>query len=244
MVAISKNHIFILVLFIFMGFSSPAKSEELYLIENLRKAQKGDYIVTYSNKNYTLLNIHHKTPEHAFIEEITIPSSKMENTHYQNNWKEWVYNGAPKHTAWVMYQIDLNSGRMLNMFSFTKNGWLTGAEEDNFLSSLLSIKFEKIPTSRRKKVGNSNALWQPQMIFEGQIIEGVHFDAWHAKWPKDRTELSGKAIDIYIPQEGSWGLPYFPYWLQITGLLGKAQLRIVDSGKNLVSPKYIPAFQK
>ena len=30
---------------------------------------------------------------------------------------------------------------------------------------------------------------------------------------------------------------YFPYWLQVNGVAGKAKIRIIDSGSNLKSPK-------
>ena len=46
---------------------------EIYLRDNLKKAKKGDYIVTTQSKNYTLLHIYDKQDSSLSIEEITVP---------------------------------------------------------------------------------------------------------------------------------------------------------------------------
>ena len=75
------------------------------------------------------------------------------------------------------------------------------------------------------------------MIVEGQVVPGVEFNAWRTRWIKDDSELSGKVIDIYLPKDADKHLSYFPYWLQISGVVGKAKVRIIDSGLGLRSPK-------
>ena len=217
-------------------------AQELYLRDNLGRAQTGDFIVTSSNKNYTLLHIYDKTERSLVMEEITVPDSKI---NLQNStWAAWVQNGAPCHTSWVMYEIDLPSGQMLEFFSFTKNGWMDLGKADNFLSALLNLRLYKVPEQQRKRIGPKSSgdfdfrkIWQPPMIVGGHQIHDVPFDAWHTVWPKDGSELSGKSIDVYLPQHPEMYLSYFPYWLQISGVIGKAKIRIIDSGKQLVSPK-------
>ena len=44
-------------------------------------------------------------------------------------------------------------------------------------------------------------------------------------------------IDLFLPSDPEHALSYFPAWLEVAGALGRAQLRIVDSGKGLVSPQ-------
>jgi hypothetical protein len=142
-----------------------------------------------------------------------------------------------------MYEIDLKTGQMLRYYSFTKKGWFEIADADNFLSKLLNLKLVKTPEQARKKVGPKpvsgpdwRPIWQPQMIVDGKRIKGVSFDAWRTRWPRDGGDLSGKTIEVYLPQDSQRYPSYFPYWLQISGMVGKAKLRIIDSGSQLKSP--------
>lgn len=233
----------LLILRIFSSLSA----EELILRNNLKQARIGDYIVTSTNKTQTLLHIYSKQGQVLTIEEIAVP----ENRHYANiNWKEWVNQGAPGNTSWVRYGIDLQNGQMLNYYSFTKKNWFEIPEADNFLSKLLNLKFTKIPENSRKRIGPKRRsgpelrpFWQPRMVVEGKTIQGVSFDAWRTKWPQDGSELSGKMIEAYLPSDNQRYPAYFPYWLQICGIIGKAKIRIIDSGSELQSP-HPPLFPK
>jgi hypothetical protein len=229
--------------FFLVAFAFPlVAQDQLYLRENLKKAKVGDYIVTAQNKTYTLLLIYDKNEQVMTIEEITAPIHAVPSP---CDWKSWVGHLAPGHTSWVRYVIDLSNGEMKEYFSFTKNGWYDIPQADNFLSTLLNMHFLKVPLKDRKKVGppptrgspDWRPYWQPKMIVDGQFIQGVLFDAWRTHWPKDGTELSGKAIEVFIPQESDFYPSYFPYWLQISGVIGKAKIRIVDSGHQLASPR-------
>lgn len=222
----------------------------IYLRDNLKRAQKGDYIVTMQSKSYTLLHIYNKGENELTIEEITVPTSRIDTKNF--SWKEWVKQGAPYNTAWVMYVVNLNSGQMRDFFSFTKNEWCDLSKADNFLSTLLNLRLQFIPPSERRKVGppppttvpDRRRLWQPQMVVDGQTVEGVAFDAWRTHWPKDGGQLSGKLIEVFVPEENDKYPSYFPYWLQISGLVGKAKVRIIDSGTALESPMKPPGYQQ
>lgn len=219
-------------------------SADLYLRDNLGKARAGDYIVTYQNKAFTLLHISEKSGNGLTVEEITVPAQVMPKTG-KVAWKEWVQGGAPGHTSWVVYDVDLESGKVGRYYSYSKNEWMAPA--DNFLSTLLNLRLELVPVSERKRVGprpndtfaDRRKPWQPRMIVNGQVVEGVNFDEWRTSWPKDNSDLSGRTIEVFLPVEGlSEQYPsYFPYWLQISGMIGKAKIRIIDSGSGLVSPK-------
>jgi hypothetical protein len=229
-------------LFVFMawigGIALPLESAELFLRENLQRAQPGDYIVISSSKTQTLMHIYAKQDQILTVEEIAIPENKrLSNV----SWKEWVRQGAPKNTSWVMFDIDLTNGQMIRYYSFTKKNWFNIPDADNFLSKLLNLKFIKIPDSARKRIGSKplglRPFWQPRMVVEGQSIKDVLFDAWRTKWPRDGSDLSDKTIEVYLPRDSQRYPAYFPYWLQINGVIGKAKIRIIDSGSQLQSPK-------
>lgn len=233
--------LFLILIGNLVGVFGPLHAEELILRHNLQRAQLGDYIVISANKTQTLLLIRNKRDHILTIEEIAVPESKRSPS---ISWREWVTMGAPENTSWVMYDIDLKTGKMVHYYSFTKKNWFEIPDADNFLSKLLNLRFVKISEQARKRVGPKprsgpelRPLWQPRMIVEGKNIQGVMFDAWRTRWPSDGSDLSGKAIEVYLPRDSQTYPAYFPYWLQITGVIGKAKIRIIDSGSKLQSPK-------
>lgn len=219
---------------------------DTYLRDNLQRAKPGDYIVTAQNKMYTLLFIRDRTPTNLTIEEISTP---IANCFENLAWKSWVASEAPGNTSWVVYNVDLNSAHMYDYYSYSKNGWYEMSPADNFLSTLLNLRLNKIPYHKLKKVGpppmgnfpDVRKPWQPKMIVDGMEIQGVKFAAWQTLWPNDGTELGGKMIEVYVPEENERYPSYFPYWLQISGMIGKAKVRIIDSGSGMVSPKVRPS---
>lgn len=232
-----------------LSFAKPlgaSTENEIYLRDNLKRAQKGDFIVTTQGKSYTLFHIFDKKNDTLTIEEITIPTSKVNLKNF--SWRQLVYQGATGNTAWVTYCINLTTGQMCDFFSYTKNEWCNISQSDNFLSTLLNLRLYRVAKSDRRKIGHPpppgtidlRRTWQPQMTVDGRHIEGVAFDAWKTKWPKDNGELSGKTIEVYVPEENDKYPSYFPYWLQISGMIGKAKVRIIDSGTGLVSPTKMP----
>jgi len=234
----------IAALILFFTLWLPLQAEELFLRNHLKRAQPGDYIVVSANKTQTLMHIYKKENQLLTIEEIAVPESKRDSS---VSWKEWLKEGAKGNTSWVMFDIDLQTGHMVRYYSFTKRNWFEIPDADNFLSKLLSLRFTKIPESARKRVGpktrsgeEMRPFWQPRMVVEGKIIQGVMFDPWRTNWPRDGSELSGRTIEVYLPRESQRYPDYFPYWLQIHGVIGKANIRIIDSGSGLQSPKHLP----
>ena len=225
-----------LLLFIF-----PLNAQELVLRNNLQNARPGDYLVIAANKTLTLMHMVEKENQILTIEEIALPESVQPS---DSNWKEWVAQNAPGNTSWVMYDINLLTGQMVRYYSFSKKNWYEIPDADNFLSKLLNLKMTKIPPYARKRIGPKSSsgpemrpFWQPRMFVDGKPVEGVLFEAWQTNWPKDGTELSNKTIEVYLPANNQSYPSYFPYWLQINGVAGKAKIRIIDSGSKLKSPK-------
>ncbi len=230
-----------LALFAIGFFASPLNAQSLLLKDNLQYAQPGDYLISSARKTLTLLHIYAKQGPLLTIEEISVPERRRP---MKRGWKPWVENNAPGHTNWVMYEIDLRSGKVLRYYSFTKRNWFEIPEGDLFLSKLLNLTFTKIPEETRKKIGGRSRgrpdlrpNWQPHMVVEGQVVQGVPFEAWWTQWPRDGSDLSGKRIEVYLPRDNQRYPSYFPYWLEIQGMIGKAKIRIIDSGTHLHSPK-------
>lgn len=218
----------------------------LLLRENLQKAQPGDFIVAAQGKNFSLINILDKQPGKLTIEEISIPAAKIPRRQF--SWKNWVMQGSPGCTSHVTYTIDPSTGQMLNFFIQRHGRWYEASPQSNFLSTLLNLQFHLISPDQRRRVGgvlsSNRPFWQPKLIVEGQTIDGVEFNAWKTSWPKDGSDLAGKTIEVYLPLEGSGYPSYFPYWLQISGGIGNAKIRIVDSGTGLTSMHSLPYSTK
>lgn len=216
--------------------------QDYLLKENLERAESGDFVVIAQGNSYTLFHILNVQKPILQVEEITIPAAIACTT--VQSWREWVANNAPQNTSWVHYRIDLSKNEIANYYSFTKNGSFSVPEADNFLGTLLKLKLEPIPYPMRRKVGppqrgqSERNLWQPKMIVDGQPQPGVIFDAYATVWPKDGGPISGKTIEVYLPQDAGLYPAYFPYWLQTKGMAGQANVRVIDSGKGLISPKY------
>lgn len=231
---------FLMLILALSGFFLRLEADAFTLKDNLQQAIPGDFLVIAANKTITFMHIYEKQNGVLIVEEIAVPEGRKPQ---QMSWREWVQQEAPGNTSWVMYEIDLPTGRMLRYYSFTKQGWFEIAEADNFLSKMLNLRLSRMPDKDRKKVGtkifatDDSRFWQPSLVVDGTIIRGIKFDAWRTRWPKDNTDLSGKIIDLYLPQDKQAYPSYFPYWLQINGTVGRAKVRIIDSGSQLKSPK-------
>jgi hypothetical protein len=215
---------------------------ELYLKDRLVQGNPGDYLVIAQGKNTIFFQILEKTTFRITVEEITTPNTFLSGKN--KDWEGWRTQGAPQHTSWFHYPIGLPEGRMESFFNVDKRKWVKPGEQDSFLNTLLNLPFYPLSRDYRRKIGHkipagmedTRPLWEPPLVFEGNTIQGVHFNAYYTAWPEDGSFLSGKTIEIYLPDEASGYPVYFPYWLQIKGVIGQAKVRVIDSGR-LTLPK-------
>lgn len=234
------------VLFFFLLFSCCIASE-IRLKGKLKEAKPGSYIVIEQNKTFTFFHIYDRFDNRIVIEEATIPAASFAK--YRTNWKSWFENGAPGHTAWIISQVNLDTGKFEESYSFTHKGWIDISDSNPFLTTLLNLRFQEMGTSERRRIGSpthynkmdSRPLWNPRLIVNGQMIPHVAFQAYKARWPSDGSELSRKIIEIYLPYTDenceSWYPNYFPYWLEVDGRIGSAKIRVIDSGMEARSPR-------
>lgn len=239
--ALSKYTKPVLFILFFLFCHVSVHADTLFLRENLKKAKAGDYIVTMQNKTLTLFHISQTAANSVLIEEISIPFTKFQQE--ACSIRAWLENGAPKYTSWTMYKVDLANGQMLKSYVFMQNGWFEKPVNNAFLTTLLNLRLNSVPISERKQIGrlqnskcDPSSFWQPKLIFENQWIKDIPFNAWRTKWPNDKSDLAGKTVEIYTPEDSDLYPAYLPYWLEISGMIGNAKIRIIDSGRNLNSP--------
>lgn len=229
-----KRTLFLLFLPLLLSAGAPS----FQLLTAFRSATPGDYWVAAEGKNQTLLLVANREGERLTFEEITRPDRGKKNT--PANWAEWVQSGAPQHTSWVSYQIDLSHGRVVSAYSRTRNQWLDSSSSNQLLSTLFTLSFQPMRSDYRRRVGAvtaadplSRPLWQPPLTFQGERQPNTPFSAWVARWPQDGSELAGKEVTIYLPDREGPYPSYFPYWIETNDTYSTAKLRIIDSGREL-----------
>lgn len=222
--------------FIFIFFIASAFGAEFRLKERIEKGKAGDYIVTEANKMVTLLAIRSITPQTLLIEEISAPLQSLKNR--PESWAEWVKRKAPGHTSWSMMEIDLQTGDLLECYSFSRSTWLQLSAKENLFATLLHLPMRSIPSENRRKIGpppiagepDFRKIWAPSLVFEGKKIPNAEFEAYQTIWPEDGTELSGQKVCLYFDQQNQCPLPF---WIQVETSHATAALRTIDWGKNL-----------
>jgi hypothetical protein len=225
------------VLFLFCSTSFAIPSEILTLGERFARAQAGDFIVTAQESNYSLLFIRSITTDILLLEEVSVPTHQVDVK--KIHWKEWMSHKAPGHTSWTLYEIDRKSNKLVECFSFSKNGWLFLDEAEQCLTRLFSLPLDLVPSNDRKKIGpqpasdeeDRRALWNPPLIVEGKKMAKPSFEVLKTQWPDDGSRLGCCDIELYFVED----FP-FPYWLEIQSPHYAYKMRTIDSGRNLFSP--------
>jgi hypothetical protein len=226
------------------------------MADRLLEAQKGDYIVTEQDRTYSLLFVRENQAASLILEEVAIPVDLANSS--ITNWKDWMKEGAPRHTSWVQYEIDPKTLELIEGYSFSKTGWLYLEESDHFLSKLLSLPLSKISAIERKKIGiapkndepDLRKTWNPPVFVEGKKTK-TPCEAWNTKWPKDNSILSSCTIQLYFPPKE---LSTFPAWIEASNGHFQYAIKVIDSGKDMQSslnrlmphrpPKLLRAMQK
>jgi hypothetical protein len=216
----------------------------LLLIEQLRQATVGDYLVTQQGRNSSLLLVRSVDNHRVVFEEITLPfAAHPANT---EEWRVWLAQGAPHHTCWIAYLLNIQTGRIEHTYSYSQRGWINARQADHLFSTLMTLPFTPVPPSHRKRVGPPSLMgkeelrrpWNPPLVYEGVRQRNVDFTAYEATWPKDQSPLAGSRVTIYLPAFSSSYLSYFPYWIEAQA--NSYTIRVVDTGRSLTSPQPLP----
>ncbi|HEY2811240.1 MAG TPA: hypothetical protein VGJ00_07640 [Rhabdochlamydiaceae bacterium] len=228
--------IFILLTFCFSftyGYST------LYLKEKFQKAIPGDYIVTIQDTHYSLLILSSLKKDILVLEEISIPEQQVDPK--KMNWQNWLRDNAPGHTSWTLYEFDLDQGRLIECFSYSKKGWIYLEQQEQFFAKLFSLPFENVSEADQKKIGpppsagesDFRKLWTPPLILGGKKIPHPTFEVFNTRWPEDHSPLSHCFVEVYFDAEHK-GFP-FPYWIEIKSPHYAFKVRTVESGQGMVS---------
>lgn len=225
--------------FFLIALSPLSAKEELagkqLLAELGASAKPGQYMVLSLNRHYNFLKIIGLDAQKLVLEEIAISWSKRDRQ--KEDWKQWRQRGAPGNHLWLETTIDLQTGEILSTYSHTHQSLVSSEKRENFFSTLLTLKAQKIPQERRRKLGpapkidskDTRPLWQPKLVFEGKELQSASFEAFEAQWPKDRSELSGKRLFFYLPQRTS-APAFLPHFIEVSALAANSVVQAVDSG--------------
>ncbi len=205
-------------LFIFLFLC--ASLQAVTLKEKLLQTEAGDFVVTEQIQSYSVLIIRQKSENRLVLEEISTPK-------LQSSWKKWVQEEAPGATSWLVYEIDLKANKLIESYSFTQGGWLFVEEGDHFLTQLLALPLQKIPTAKRKRIGpapkggdeDRRSVWMPQA------------EAFETKWPEDNSRIASSCIHLYFTTSP------FPTWIELQEGHYDFKIRALETGKGLYSPK-------
>ncbi|MDN3507438.1 MAG: hypothetical protein P0S94_00790 [Simkaniaceae bacterium] len=188
-----------------------------------------DYVIYEQNRSVLALVVHHLSDERLTIEEI---STSAGNKPAHMSWKTWLEQGAPGHTSWLIYDLDPQTGSLIDAYSFSKGCYVSLDDQAPMTAILLKAHLNPIPDSLRKRVGAkpsavtlaTRAIWNPPLFFEGKK-EKKSLLAYATAWPDDGSELSKKDLTLYYGEN----FP-FPHWIEISQ---DHKLRAIDSGHTL-----------
>ncbi|MCX6987293.1 MAG: hypothetical protein NT065_03960 [Chlamydiae bacterium] len=225
----------LLLSFLFWLISSCHPCFSLTLADKLQKSEPGDFIVTEQNKTYSLLCTVSVKDHRLILEEIAIPVSLLPST---ASWKTWIADGAPGHTSWVMYEIDLQTYSLIQAYSFTRKAFIFLDESEHFLSRLIGLQLQKVSDIERKKIGpapqsdeiDRRKIWHPTVKVNGKKTK-VECDAWKTVWPKDDTLLSRCDVRLYF-EKGAASIE-LPLWIEASNGHYTHAIKTLDSGKGL-----------
>ena len=188
---------YLLVIFFFFIF----QAHSMNLGEKFLSADEGTYIVSQQNQLVTLLHLHTKKEHKLLFEEVSIPLHQSKKI----TWSKWLEKGAPGHTSWILYEVDLQKNKVTECYSLNRKSWIPTEEMEAFLLPLISLDLTFLPEEDRLQTGPTmppgaveRRPWGPPQVFEGKKISSPEYAVYTAKWPQDHTDLSGKPIVLYF----------------------------------------------
>ena len=211
------------------------------LKKKLLNSSSGTFVVTEQNKTYTLLHIHSVDQNEMLFEEISVPVSLTPG----EDWKTWINKGAPGHTSWLLYSLDLLENQVVECYSFTQESHLPTEGSALFLTTLFDLDLTLLTDKERSRRGatpkagevNYNP-WNPPMIRNGKKMKGASCHVYKTTWPKDQSPFSGKRLYLYFDEQDKT-FP-FPYWIEVSEKGFKFKIRAIDSGKDLTPRRALP----
>lgn len=140
-----------------------------------------------------------------------------------------------------MLEIDLESGQVLECFSFSRNAHIQISKKESLLATLLQLPLNQVAPKNRRRIGpppqdgeaDFRKLWNPKLTFEGKTLDHSQCDVFETTWPSDGSELDGRQVTLYFDASNKIS---FPCWIDVETSHITGHFHVVDSGKNLSSP--------
>jgi hypothetical protein len=206
------------------------------LLDRFLEAKEGDYLVMQLAGQRSLLRVARGSREGLLIEEVVATEGQ--------EWAQWLRDGAPGHTSWTVYALD-GAGQLEKAYSVSRETWLAIAPEEQLLARLFQLELKRVPEKERKRVGRSERLWVPPLKPDGKMLRAEQVSVWRTIWPKDGTELSGQALEIYLLEESESMPRCFPLWIEVSNQSTAAvKLRAIAGGRGLPSPAQVGGITK
>lgn len=208
------------------------------LKERFLHSRKGDFVVTEQEGHATLLVVLSLQGHTLVLEEVVVPLAQINLKTIC--WQKWLSLKAPGHTAWTVYEIDLDKVEFRGAFSISRQEWVQLHPSEQLLTQLLALPMEPLPADRRKKIGtctkaemDHRALWNPPWVVHGKRVKPAAFDVFQTHWPSDHSPLSSAELDLYFSASDA-RFP-FPLWIEIHTSHATVKWRAIDSGTDLLS---------
>jgi hypothetical protein len=176
------------------------------LKEKCAQGQKGDYIIYQEGHQYIFLSIYDKCDRSILFEQIHTLDSN-ENI-FENNLPLWIQQGAKGASQWILYEIDLQNGEVLEAFSPLKRGFLHFESDPLLISKMFQINFDMVDENHRKLVPKTKKVWSPPKKNGDKLIEIEKSILLRSYWPKDDSLMSDLRLDLHFDPANHSPFPY------------------------------------
>lgn len=231
------NRSHILFFFAFLLSIFHLQGLDFALKDKFRVAHVGDYIVTSQDKNYSILLIKEKGDTSIVFEEISFPETMLDPK--KMSWQAYLDNKAPNHSSWILFEMSLITGELIECYSVSQRSWISLEESEHFLSKFFCLPLKEVPFEERKRIGpppkdredDHRAFWYPPLFIHGKKKEKPLFDIRKSKWAPDGSLLSNSSIEMFFYADDR-SYP-FPIWIEVNNGHYGFKIRAQDTGKNL-----------
>jgi len=221
-----------IIKYLFLSLILLTAAYSFSLKEKMLSAEKGDYVVSKQKNLVSLLFIREKQANHILLEEISTASSLIDLETI--DWQNWLDQKAPKHTSWLIIDIDLENNKIIECYSPIQKQFIKTDELENFFIKLINLPLTYLEKNQQERLASYHLhqkLWQPPFIYE-KNARPMDFSVYRTKLPKDFEHFPSKTLEMYYDKDN---LLFFPTWLQVKGNFSFI-MQTIDGGKNLISP--------
>ncbi|MFZ4673532.1 MAG: hypothetical protein ACOYL1_04225 [Chlamydiia bacterium] len=214
------------------------------LKEKCQQGAKGDFVLYQQGNQLVYISIYDRLEKSIVFEEIHTSDTNKE-LHLETP-SEWVRSGAKGATQWILYELDLDTGEVLESYCPPKRAFITFDQDPPIISKLFTISWDQMPDNRRKHLPKTNKIWSPPKKVSNTLVAMEQSTLFRYYWPKDGSFLSELRVDLHLDPNTA---ETFPYMVDIQNKIRPlARFHQIDQGKKGASfvryfPRRHPEFQ-